>query len=156
EMAKGGKRDSMTLEDRIKQQAHALGFELAGIAPATEADGFDRLRDWLDRNFAGEMGYMQRHADARRHPLGGLPEVRRVVMVGMNYHIEEIRNPKSEIRKEEQQPLPGRDARRAPPGSTFGLRASDFGFPAGRVASYARGSADYHDVLRERLNRLLA
>jgi epoxyqueuosine reductase len=116
----------MTREDRIKLQAHALGFELAGIAPATEADGFDRLRDWLVHDFAGEMAYMQRHADARRHPSSILSEVRSVVMVGMNYH-----------------PDPA-SAGCAPPGVS------------GRVASYARGSADYHDVLRERLNRLLA
>ncbi|HEY7424138.1 MAG TPA: tRNA epoxyqueuosine(34) reductase QueG [Gemmataceae bacterium] len=112
------------LEQRLKQQAHALGFELAGIAPATEADGFERLRDWLERGFAGTMDYMRRHGAARRHPSSVLPEVRSVVMVGMNYR------PSGE---------PVMDA----PGS-----------PAGRISCYARG-ADYHDVLRDRLNRLL-
>ena len=73
------------LELHIKQQAHALGFELAGIAPATAADGFDRLREWLAEGFAGDMDYMHRHAEARRHPSSILPEVRSVVMVGMNY-----------------------------------------------------------------------
>jgi epoxyqueuosine reductase len=74
-----------SLEERLKQHAHALGFELAGIAPATDADGFDRLRDWLAHGFAGTMEYMHRHGDARRHPSSILPEVRSVVMVGMNY-----------------------------------------------------------------------
>jgi epoxyqueuosine reductase len=73
------------LEDRLKRQAHVLGFELAGIAPATAADGFDRLRDWLGRGYAGDMGYMHRHAEARRDPSSVLPEVRSVVMTGMNY-----------------------------------------------------------------------
>src|ERR1700757_1640844 len=73
------------LETRLKQQAQALGFELVGIAPATPADGFDRLRDWLERGFAGSMEYMHRHAEARRHPSSVLPEVRSVVMVGMSY-----------------------------------------------------------------------
>jgi epoxyqueuosine reductase len=108
------------LEARIKSQAHALGFELAGIAPAAPADGFGRLHDWLDRDFAGEMDYMRRHAEARRHPAAVLPEVRSVVMVGMNYSA----------------------AVATPPA-------------AGKVARYARG-ADYHDVLRRRLNQLLA
>jgi epoxyqueuosine reductase len=108
-----------SLEARIKGQAHALGFELAGIAPAAPADGFDRLRDWLGRDFAGEMDYMRRHAEARRHPAGVLPEVRSVVMVGMNYN------------------------------------ADQDGPPTGKIARYARG-ADYHDVLRQRLNQLLA
>jgi epoxyqueuosine reductase len=74
-----------TLEARLKGQAHALGFELAGIAPAAPADGFERLRDWLARGFAGEMEYMRRHAEARRHPASVLAEVRSVVMVGMSY-----------------------------------------------------------------------
>jgi epoxyqueuosine reductase len=73
------------LETRIKEQAHALGFELAGIAPAIEADGFAHLQDWLASGFAGEMGHMQRHSDARRHPDSILPDVRSVVMVGINY-----------------------------------------------------------------------
>src|SRR5438105_4025409 len=75
----------ITLAVRIKQHAHDLGFELAGIAPATPADGFDELLSWLEQGFAGEMEYMHRHADARRHPSSILPEVRSVVMVGMNY-----------------------------------------------------------------------
>ncbi len=111
-----------TLETRLKGQAHALGFELAGIAPAAAADGFDRLRDWLARGFAGDMDYVARHAEARRHPAAVLPEVRSVVMVGMSY---------------------------AP--QAHGLQPVGFG----RIARYARG-LDYHDVLRQRLNQLLA
>jgi epoxyqueuosine reductase len=109
-----------TLEAKLKAQAHALGFELAGVAAATPADGFDRLRDWLAHGFAGTMDYMQRHGDARRHPASILPEVRSVLMVGMNYM------------PPEEPPSP----------------------KVGKVARYARG-ADYHDVLRDRLNRLL-
>jgi epoxyqueuosine reductase len=111
----------IALEDRLKQQARELGFDLTGVAPATEADGFDRLQEWLARGFAGRMDYMHRLAEARRHPDSILPEVRSVIMVAMNY------KPAQE------------DA------------ADDIG----RVARYARG-ADYHDVLRERLNGLLA
>lgn len=73
------------LATRIKEQAHALGFELAGIAPATDADGFAHLRDWLAQGFAGEMDYMTRHAEAHKHPRSILPNVRCVVMVGLNY-----------------------------------------------------------------------
>ena len=71
---------------RIKEQAHGLGFELAGIAPAADADGFAHLQDWLTREFAGEMTYMTRHAEARRHPDSILTDVRSVVMVGINYN----------------------------------------------------------------------
>src|SRR3954451_9141103 len=83
------------LETRLKQQARSLGFELVGIASATPADGFDRLRDWLERGFAGSMAYMHRHADARRHPSSILPEVRSVIMVGMSYNPGPERGPLS-------------------------------------------------------------
>jgi epoxyqueuosine reductase len=73
---------------QIKERAHALGFELAGIAPAADADGFAHLQDWLAQGFAGEMEYMTRHADARRHPDSILPTVRSVLMVGINYKQE--------------------------------------------------------------------
>ena len=108
-----------SLETCLKQQAHALGFELAGVAPATPADGFERLRDWLNQGFAGDMSYMRRHEEARRDPSSILQDVRSVLMVGMNYY--------------------------------NGQPTLD---PVGRVARYAQG-ADYHDVLRQRLNELL-
>lgn len=113
------------LEARIKEQAHAFGFELAGIAPVAEADGFDHLRDWLAKGFAGEMGYLERQAEARRHPASILPDVKSVVMVGLNYQ-SAVRGQRSAVSQ----------SRRA------------------QVAQYALG-ADYHDVLRAKLNRLL-
>src|SRR5438874_13196708 len=76
-----------SLETRLKQKARDLGFELAGIAPAGPADHFDKLRDWLDQGYAGEMLYMHRHAEARHHPTSILPNVQSVVMVGMNYYV---------------------------------------------------------------------
>jgi epoxyqueuosine reductase len=75
----------LLLEERIKAHARRLGFDLVGIAAAADADDFGRLVEWLDRDFAGEMAYMSRHAEARRHPASILPEVRSVIMVGMNY-----------------------------------------------------------------------
>ncbi len=124
-----------SLEARLKRQARALGFELAGIAPARPADGFARLRDWLERGFAGDMEYMSRHAEARRHPQAVLPEVRSVLMVAMSYAASGGRQPVGESQNR------GADAPRSP--------------VRGRVARYARGS-DYHEVLRARLNQLLA
>lgn len=113
----------MTLAQRLKQHAQQLGFDLVGIAAAREADGFAHFRAWLDQGYAGEMGYLERHAAARQHPESVFPDVRSVVMLAMSYQARE----------------PAPVAREL----------------AGRVARYAWG-ADYHDVLRERLNQLLA
>jgi epoxyqueuosine reductase len=78
-----------SLEARIKEQARRLGFDLAGIARAAPADGFERLRAWLDQDYAGAMTYMHRHAEARRHPASILPQVRSVIMLAMNYRPSE-------------------------------------------------------------------
>jgi epoxyqueuosine reductase len=122
------------LEDRIKQHARTLGFDLVGIAPATPADSFDRLRDWLDHGFAGEMGYMERHREARRDPSSILADVRSVVMLAMNYF---VRGPSSVVRRKDHQ------------------RTTDHGLETSvQIARYSRG-ADYHNVLWEKLNDLL-
>src|SRR5688572_2449633 len=75
----------MTLERRLLDEARRLGFDLAGIADATPADGFDRMEEWLDRGFAGEMAYLHDQREARRDPRSVYPPVRAVIMVGMNY-----------------------------------------------------------------------
>ena len=124
------------LAAHIKQQARRLGFELVGVAPAAPADGFEHLQDWLAQGFAGDMDYMQRHGDARRHPESILPNVRSVVMVGINYKKE------SGVR-----------------GQEAGVGGQKASLPhergEGKVSCYAVG-LDYHDVLRQKLKELLA
>ena len=131
-----------TLEPRIKEQAHALGFELVGIAPATEADGFERLREWLNQGYAGEMDYMYRQAEARRHPDSILPDVRSVIMVGMNY---------ADWGSKIEDPRTAESSAIDPRSSILDPQCS---LSPGKVARYARGE-DYHQVLWRKLNRLL-
>ncbi len=145
-----------TLEARLKDQARALGFALAGIARAAEADGFARLQEWLARGYAGEMAYMDRHADARRHPAAVLPEVRSVVMVGMEYREVQRTEDRGQRTEEERQ----RTEDRTTEDRTQGRLPSSLSsvlcpLSSAKIARYARGP-DYHDVLRDRLNRLLA
>jgi epoxyqueuosine reductase len=117
---------SERIEDRLKAKAHAMGFELAGIARAGEADGFARFREWLDRGYAGEMEYLHRHADPRRHPESILEDVRSVLMLGVTYWSGLTPSP----------PEAG------------GARN-----PAARIAKYALGP-DYHRFLWDKLNEL--
>ena len=75
----------MKLEERLKSQARALGFDLVGIArlgPAETAPAFD---EWLSREFAGEMAYLARGAQKRADPRRVFANVRSAVVVGMNY-----------------------------------------------------------------------
>jgi len=74
----------------IKDQAHALGFDLVGIAPATPSTHGEAYADWVAQGYAGEMAYLS-HPEAvakRRDPRLVLPTVRSVVVVGMNYYTE--------------------------------------------------------------------
>lgn len=73
------------LSTDLKAEAHRLGFELVGIAPAVTPVGFSALKGWLERGFAGEMGYLERRLDAYAHPDKVLPGVRSVIMLGLNY-----------------------------------------------------------------------
>lgn len=119
----------MGLAEQLKGQALSLGFELAGIAAARPADGFERLRDWLARGFAGNMAYMAKHEKARRHPESILPAVKSVLMVALNHG-----------------PVDAAPSSSTPETAPRRLH--------GKVARYARG-ADYHEVLRRKLKALL-
>lgn len=74
-----------SLETRLKDRARELGFTLSGIAPASDADHFDQFRDWLARGYHGEMTYLKKYAEERRHPRGVLETVQSVLMVGFEY-----------------------------------------------------------------------
>ncbi len=41
----------------LKQKAYELGFELAGATPAIPPEGYSSFLNWLQRGYAGEMGY---------------------------------------------------------------------------------------------------
>lgn len=73
------------LESRLKAHAYDLGFDLAGVAtlgPAETAAEFDA---WLARGFAGEMSYLEQHADIRHDPSLAEPGMRSALVVAMNY-----------------------------------------------------------------------
>ncbi len=124
-----------SLETRLKARAAELGFPLSGIAPASDADGFARFRGWLDRGFAGDMSYLHKLRDERRHPDSILETVRSIVMLGMEYS--------------------GR-TQCVSDGVEDSHPCHDWhGSPVARVASYAQGPA-YHRYIWDRLNALAA
>ncbi|MFZ0520187.1 MAG: tRNA epoxyqueuosine(34) reductase QueG [Candidatus Acidiferrales bacterium] len=112
----------------VCEQARGLGFDLCGVAPA---DAFAELADyseWLERGYAGEMGYLR---DGRRtDPRLALDGARSVIVVALNYN-------SAQPYSTEQAAVPSDDS------------------PRGWISRYAWGD-DYHDVLREKLNALVA
>ena len=73
------------LEERLKSQARALGFDLVGIALLGPVKTASHFEEWLSRGFAGEMAYLARGAEKRADPRRVFENVRSAVVVGMNY-----------------------------------------------------------------------
>ena len=118
----------------IAERARALGFELCGVARAEKFPELARAEEWFARGFAGEMKYL---GDARRSdPARVLADARSVIVCGMNYNSELPRS----IEVEDESGEESAGAQRG---------------PRGWISRYAWGD-DYHDVLRSRLNVLVA
>ena len=120
------------LERAIKEEARRLGFGLVGITTAEPAETGERYREWVEAGRAGDMSYMAREPERRQNPSAVMPGARSIVVVGMAYNTGEL---EAAERAEEDAASPD--------------------VPHGRIARYALGD-DYHDVMRERLNALLA
>jgi epoxyqueuosine reductase len=118
----------------IGEQARAMGFDLCGIVPVPASpNSFSELQhlpEWLASGHAGEMNYLR---DPRRaDPALAMDGARSLVVVALNYNS-------------------------APPYSTEAAAAlrDDACSPRGWISRYAWGD-DYHQVLWEKLNSLVA
>jgi epoxyqueuosine reductase len=119
----------MLTADRIKAKAKKLGFDLCGIAPADDFPELAYLEEWLARGYAGDMAYMSRSAERRADVRNVVPGARSVIVTGTIYNTDQVRL-------------------KADP-------TDDAGPSDAIIARYARGD-DYHDVLKARLDALLA
>jgi epoxyqueuosine reductase len=73
--------------EAVQQICREAGFELAGVAPAAPSADLSRYQDWVERGFAGEMGYLtDRRAGIRGDPRLLLPSARSVISVGKLYN----------------------------------------------------------------------
>ena len=119
----------------ICEQARDVGFDLYGVVTmetrangATEAfSELEHLPVWLARGYAGEMKYL---SDPRRaDPRLALEGARSVIVVALNYNAPEPRSIEQSDAEDEA--------------------------PRGWISRYAWGD-DYHEVLWEKLNALIA
>ena len=128
----------------VKRRALELGFDAVGIATLEPSAHAAELDQWLAAGYAGSMTYLHRQAEKRKDPARIMRDSRVAVVTLTNYfhgsndpgrQPEEHRNQKNLLAS-------------VNPGLATGVsRAS------GRVAQYA-WSADYHEVLGHRLERL--
>lgn len=111
----------------IKEAAYQLGFDHCRLVPLGKAVHADFFAAWLNQGHSGEMAYLTRNQDKRRHPAllvePGSPAFRSLIVLAVNYHQFDL---PSALRND-----PSR----------------------GLIATYA-GAADYHELIRPRLYEL--
>jgi len=128
--------------NEIKSRARQLGFDLVGITTAVAPPHAGEFQQWLADKFHGEMAYMERNAAKRADLQQVLPGARSIIVVGLNYDPAPHPNP-----------LPadgerGMMAVSSPPVAGERIKVR------GRVARYAQGPRDYHEVMGEKLKQL--
>ncbi len=73
-------------KETIRRFAFDVGFDTVRFARAeTSAQTQERLRDFIADGLHGDMGWMKEKADRRENPQVLWPDVKSVVMLGLNY-----------------------------------------------------------------------
>src|SRR5206468_4193221 len=74
------------IREAIREQALAIGFDAVGFAPAHLAqEARDGLREFIERGYHGDMGWLAEHSARRGDPQTLWPETKTVVVLGVNY-----------------------------------------------------------------------
>jgi epoxyqueuosine reductase len=155
--------------DAVKAKAIEFGFDLCGVAPAESFPELRFLDEWLTRGYAGDMAYMSRSADRRADVRNVVPGARSVIVTGTIYSTEKVRlkpDPTDDSGRKQAaaQDRPGTDdsgrkqtaaADRPETGEDHRWGPPSGGPSRAKIARYALGD-DYHDVLKRRLDALLA
>ncbi|CAN5275967.1 tRNA epoxyqueuosine(34) reductase QueG [soil metagenome] len=72
--------------EKIKQKASEIGFHQIGIVRAEPLESErEHLENWLERNFHGEMRWMEREPEKRADPKLLFPEAESIIVVALNY-----------------------------------------------------------------------
>jgi epoxyqueuosine reductase len=124
-----------SLTPAITEQAKRLGFSLCGVVAADCFAELEHFEEWLARGYAGEMKYLQ--DPRRRDPAAALEGVRSIIVCGLNYNTAHPYSTQAAGHREHAADDQAADA------------------PRGWISRYAWGR-DYHEVLWEKLNALLA
>jgi epoxyqueuosine reductase len=81
--------ENKTLATLIKEKATSLGFDLCGIAPSRPlAEHGPIIKNWCSAGMASDMTYLCRDHEKRTDPALLFPDVRSVILTGLNYFAE--------------------------------------------------------------------
>jgi epoxyqueuosine reductase len=74
------------LKAGLTSEAHALGFDCVGVTdPDSIAEAGRYFREFLDAGAHGDMDWLAARPERRTDPRGLWPDVRSVIMLGVNY-----------------------------------------------------------------------
>jgi epoxyqueuosine reductase len=73
------------LREEVRTLGLSLGFERVGIARLERFPELDRLKEWVERGYAGEMHYMERRLAERMDPGRVLAGARSAIVCGLLY-----------------------------------------------------------------------
>src|SRR5262249_13939208 len=122
----------------VVEQALALGLDLCGVAAVEGLTELERLPEWLERGYAGEMAYL--HDKRRCSPGRVLEGARSLIVCALNYNTSLPYS--THVPWESESPPTDPDATQGQGG------------PHGWISRYAWGD-DYHDVLGRKLEALI-
>ena len=84
------RRSDSDLRAAIRAQARALGFDAVGFAaPDLPRHLQAAYRQYIAERREGDMAWLARHPERRQNPRGLWPEVKSVIVLGMNYGPDE-------------------------------------------------------------------
>ena len=112
------------LASALKEKAFELGFQQCAITLPDMSSEESYLREWLEKNYQGEMGFLADHFEKRIDPKQLVEGTLRVIMVRMDYLPSDVK-------------------------FTSILANPNKGY----IARYALGR-DYHKLIRNRLKHL--
>jgi epoxyqueuosine reductase len=137
------------LTPAITEHAKRLGFSLCGVVAAERFAELEHFEEWLARGYAGEMKYLE--DPRRRDPTAAFNGVRSIIVCGLNYNTTYPHS--TQMAANRAHVAADRDATG---NHSMGRSSTEHGAaPCGWVSRYAWGR-DYHEVLWEKLNALLA
>lgn len=120
------KKDLSLLAEQIKLWSSELGFSSIGITDIDLSQDQRYLEKWLEKDYHGEMKYMERHGKKRSQPAELVEGTKRIISLSMNYLPVNYNG--LELLKEDKKAF---------------------------VSGYARGR-DYHKIMRSRLKKLVS
>lgn len=137
----------MSLAQALKEKAHRLGFDLAGITTPDPPAHFSVYKAWIDSGRHAQMGYLatERARSRRANPRAIFAECRSILVLGGRY-------PAQALSPEAATQVPSGEFS---PIKRVAAKVADGKIAAGRIAAYACGP-DYHATFPIRLEALVA